>query len=96
MHLLQEWGLFEYNYTYADHLTKVPFTTFKFIRLATVDRPLSVCRLTNGRTILEDMVQRPVDGRNAAQKLLSVWTNATTSAAVTAAVGETFYSTVAG
>ena len=51
--------------------------------------------LTNGRTILEDMAKRPVDGLNTAQALLSSWKGDATSTAVKAAVGEVFHSTVA-
>eukprot|EP01043_Picozoa_sp_COSAG02_P022672 COSAG02_NODE_1185_length_14007_cov_52.908398_7_plen_982_part_00 len=50
--------------------------------------------LTNGRTILEDMMQRPVEGATGAQRLLSDWTAPNTAAAVKQAVGKEFYDTV--
>ena len=52
-------------------------------------------RLTNGRTILEDMAQRPVDGLHTAQQMASTWNSSAMAAAVKDAVGEVFYSTVA-
>ena len=51
--------------------------------------------LMNGRTIMEDMAKRPVDGLTTVQQLVSSWNSDETSAAVKAAVGKVYYSTVA-